>query len=90
MEKEKDPEEFDRPRLCYGLHRDGLIDPRKYGKKVRELSMDEYKPWEIAKHLSMPANFTISYKLEEGKVEVWSIFPDLVDEAIKKSLESKH
>ncbi|MCK4734498.1 MAG: hypothetical protein KAT65_18725 [Methanophagales archaeon] len=90
MGNEKEQKELDRMRLCYGLYRDGLIDPRKYGRKVRELSMDEYKPWEIAKHLSMPANFTISYKLEEGKVEVWSIFPDLVEGAIKKSLESKH
>jgi len=89
MGNEKEQKELDRMRLCYGLHRDGLIDPRKYGKKVRELSMEEYKPWEIAKHLSMPANFTISYKLEERKVEVWSIFPDLVEGAIMKSLESK-
>lgn len=63
-------------------------DPRKYGRKVRELSMEEYKPWEIVKHLPWHANFTISYKLKERKVEVWTLFPGIVEEAIKKSLGS--
>ena len=63
-------------------------DPRKYGRKVREISMEEYKPWEIVKHLPMTANFTVSYKLKERKVEVWTLFPAPVERAIKKSLES--
>jgi hypothetical protein len=70
-----------------GSPRDFLKDPKEYGKKVRELTFEDYKPWEIAKHLSLPANFTISYRRAERKVEIWSIFPDIVEEAIKKSLK---
>jgi len=58
----------------------------KFGKMVRELSFEEYKPWEVSKHLSLPANFTIRYKLKERKVEVWTIFPSMVEKAIEKSL----
>ena len=63
-----------------------LRDPRKYGRKVRELSFEEYKPWEISKHLPLPVNFTIGYKLKERKVEVWTIFPSAVEKAVEKYL----
>ena len=54
---------------------------------VRELSFGEYRPWKISKYLPLPANFTIGYKLKDRKVEVWTIFPSMVEGAIKKSLK---
>lgn len=68
--------------------RNKLRDPFIYGRCVRELKVEDYKPWLIAKHLRMPGNFTVRRKRDEGAVEVWSIFPEAVDEAIEKSLES--
>lgn len=69
-----------------GRPRNPMRDPRKYGRMVRELSFEEYKPWEIIKHLPAPANFTIGYKLKERKVEIWTISPSAVEKAIAKSL----
>ena len=69
-----------------GRPRNPTRDPRKYGRMVKELSFDEYKPWDISKHLPLPANFTIGYKLKDRKVEIWTIFPSAVEKAIEKSL----
>lgn len=68
--------------------RNPLRDPFWYGVCVRELKMEDYKPWLIAKYLRMPGNFTVRYKGNERKVEVWSIFPQAVEKAIEKSLAS--
>lgn len=66
--------------------RNHLRNPFWYGVLVRELDMADYKPWLIAKYLRMPGNFTIRYKRNAGKVEVWSIFPEAVEKAIERSL----
>lgn len=72
-----------------GIHvmRRPFADPLKYRELVTELPYEQYKPWEISKHLSPPANFTVRYNRAERKVRVWSVCPKAVERAIELSLK---
>lgn len=66
-----------------------MKDPRKYGEKVEELDQADYKPWLMSKFLPVGASFTVDRLHKERKVVVWSRFPTLVKQAIRRAGEVK-